>query len=1235
MPYRKRKGNEIMGKRKLGRSSKGSCGKSSGVEEKGEEIGGIKPNSSSNEPRNNIVAEKEVEGISNNLRDTHIILPDVIPMEAQVGNDEQQDEKDIDYAEEMLKNKEGFLRAYQAHKNNNVDYNFEDVIATKTGEPLDEMWDAFYEFITECALDMFPNEAETNDMKSTEESEMVITGIVLIGRLTVEEPRTAAQKERLTLPTGFIQTITLLHEILPSISSQKDNVRNNISKLCELWHSKQLPDHDNLTNNTLLYLLQRATGKIPSTARAVGLTKADIKRVHSMQSAILDYNINDSSMLPMRELLLAAAQTILFYKTQEGVRFLSFVFTLSPAFILNLHASIKTIIPGATSQVATGIGQVYFKAWRSCEGTFKTNIEDLCIQDLMQAAILANPTVPKNLKIFTPIRHILQVMHHVKNDRQAQAMLSKLYEPILWRHLKVANSHVRENAAQLFFDAFPVEDPNVQVEERSMQQGEQVQKMCELLKDESPQVRIISVQGASLLIAKYWQILSSSDLNSLVKIFVVDLAVDASSHQVRAEVLKGFKHILKTCVRSHLYLKKILPKLCNMLHDVKDGVREAMVELLCAVSNVKMIKYWEVCPLDHILARLEVEKSSVICTKIVDLLFNSFFPINQEEDTKVKRCIYLIQQNQAACRKFYRFCTKFVSMHDQVKFMLAVLVALKRNVRAKCGIKSKHEKAKASSHDAKTSEPLQAKASTFESQNTSDSESDADKENDEGRVKKRKRKRLYTAPNKSVILNSSPSTIPPQEYTQSSISSRESSVDRSISQEYDSLGNLSLDLNDTTILEKTAENEGVNEPYIKELEDLKIVGALVDVVCILYMARSTDIAKDENSQYRSLLEKKTPKLVSVLFKYYKSSDVSRSLIYLCSFLQHSTVVTMAGYCLSQLRNSEVSTRNNQLAQSSGLKNRLENVYDSAWIGQHTQTLCEQTKPFSTYVDALCNWGRGDDILELVTNWMSRDLRQRQLSKQNCGGPGKNKGNTSRKGVRFSESAGLGAAKPELAIQLIKYMFRHPVNREILLRKNRPQVEELRDTLKNYKHELAIYLPIPNSVSIAADQDDLISNQKLLCEAWDSVLKLTIMLHSPKHSDGQVVPIQKEGNKGTRLSSTNSEGQSDDDVFIILEDLVEWAEKNLITLPQFNKDIFSLRLLNSLLNACSNTVTLHIPDANFVGLSLEFAIHILGCVVKISYTNASNQLNDQEADSELQHEFDYEDISAACLKPICR
>ena len=52
-------------------------------------------------------------------------------------------------------------------------------------------------------------------------------------------------------------------------------------------------------------------------------------------------------------------------------------------------------------------------------------------------------------------------------------------------------------------------------------------------------------------------------------------------------------------------------------------------KLFQSVKNVKAIQFWNISPLDHLLARLATDKSQKICQKVTQLLFRSFFPIDQ------------------------------------------------------------------------------------------------------------------------------------------------------------------------------------------------------------------------------------------------------------------------------------------------------------------------------------------------------------------------------------------------------------------------------------------------------------------------------------------------------------------------------------------------------------------------------------------------------------------------------
>lgn len=58
--------------------------------------------------------------------------------------------------------------------------------------------------------------------------------------------------------------------------------------------------------------------------------------------------------------------------------------------------------------------------------------------------------------------------------------------------------------------------------------------------------------------------------------------------------------------------------------------------------------------MDHLLARLAIDSQSV-SRRIVDLLFKSFFPVNESEREWCCRCVTLIQMNPTAARKFYQF----------------------------------------------------------------------------------------------------------------------------------------------------------------------------------------------------------------------------------------------------------------------------------------------------------------------------------------------------------------------------------------------------------------------------------------------------------------------------------------------------------------------------------------------------------------------------------------------------
>lgn len=61
--------------------------------------------------------------------------------------------------------------------------------------------------------------------------------------------------------------------------------------------------------------------------------------------------------------------------------------------------------------------------------------------------------------------------------------------------------------------------------------------------------------------------------------------------------------------------------------------------------------------MDHLLARLAID-SHPVSKRIVNLLFKSFFPVNDPEREWCCRCITLLQMNPMATRKFYQLAHK-------------------------------------------------------------------------------------------------------------------------------------------------------------------------------------------------------------------------------------------------------------------------------------------------------------------------------------------------------------------------------------------------------------------------------------------------------------------------------------------------------------------------------------------------------------------------------------------------
>ena len=77
---------------------------------------------------------------------------------------------------------------------------------------------------------------------------------------------------------------------------------------------------------------------------------------------------------------------------------------------------------------------------------------------------------------------------------------------------------------------------------------------------------------------------------------------------------------------------------------------------------------------------------------------------------------------------------------------------------------------------------------------------------------------------------------------------------------------------------------------------------------------------------------------------------------------------------------------------------FEYVGFQAKIFQNLYPSLENSATRITIVDALCNWRRGDDILEMIIDWLNKDLTNKKQNNSEMSKPKK------AKGVRFDEAS---------------------------------------------------------------------------------------------------------------------------------------------------------------------------------------------------------------------------------------
>ncbi|TKC41147.1 hypothetical protein EI555_004850 [Monodon monoceros] len=498
---------------------------------------------------------------------------------------------------------------------------------------------------------------------------------------------------------ALLECAVILNGILYALPESERELQGSIQDLCVMWWERGLPAKEDMGKTAFVMLLRRSlktkTVCLLSKVHAACYLKvqtfffschsqgADICRLWRIHQALycFDYDLEESREI--KDMLLECFINVNYIRKEEGRRFLSSLFNWNINFIKMIHGTIKNQLQGLQKSLMVHIAEVYFRAWKKASGKILEAIENGCIQDFLYHGV----HLPRKSPVHTRVREVLSYLHRQKEVRQGvEEMLYRLYKPILWRGLKARNSEVRSNAALLFVEAFPIRDPNFNAIEMDSEIQKQFEELYSLLEDPYPMVRSTGILGVCKITSKYWEMLPPTILIDLLKKVTEELAFDTSSADVRCSVFKCLPIILDNKL-SHPLLEQLLPTLKYCLHDNSEKVRVAFVDMLLKVKAVRAAKFWKICPMEHILVRLESD-SLPVTRRLVGLIFNSFLPVNQPEEVWCERCVTLLQMNHAAARRFYQHahehtaCTNIAKLIHVIRHCLNACI---RRALSACG----------------------------------------------------------------------------------------------------------------------------------------------------------------------------------------------------------------------------------------------------------------------------------------------------------------------------------------------------------------------------------------------------------------------------------------------------------------------------------------------------------------------------------------------------------------------
>jgi len=450
------------------------------------------------------------------------------------------------------------------------------------------------------------------------------------------------------LPSAFADVASRCQELLLSIPDGRTQflIAHALERIC----TGAFEGREDFYGGVLMYLVGCCLG--PKT------TAADVNRLYRVKDLLTEMDWEHESIESLKMQLMRCVASPAFVRNQHGADLIALFFTVHGGFTAEVHSTVKNQVLYSRGAGLKAYSLALFKAWKASEAGTRLQVEH-CVQDWV---VLAIRTARKSAD---RARSMLEEIHRHHHEEAVNELLCRLYGPLLWRSLKVANCQVRENSVRLLQYVFPLIPAELGVADKEQELAKQLVLLRETLEDPSEPVRRVGVSAVCIILKNYWDLVPPAEIAELLTVLMNRCACDRKAPMVRAAVAEGFSWILEN-VLSHPTMAAVLPQISELMNDRSPMVRAAFVDLLNAVSHCRGVSVGVVVSNESLLLRLASEHTEgqaerlqkglqssknagidarpspdVVAKHLAKLMAPSLF--QQDLVQQVARCHYLMQ----------------------------------------------------------------------------------------------------------------------------------------------------------------------------------------------------------------------------------------------------------------------------------------------------------------------------------------------------------------------------------------------------------------------------------------------------------------------------------------------------------------------------------------------------------------------------------------------------------------